>query len=564
MTLLSSFTVDCMTPYLGVALRRNGVVADIGVAPFGQIMQQCLDPNSETAVRKPDVMVVWPRLEDLWAGMKAPLDDPPVSYVEALTDTAAAAVSAATTWGVTLVFVLPAIPEVRPLGVGDAGNPRGVFATATAAREQARARLAEGGALVADAEETVRRLGSASVIDWRRAAVARIPYREEVFAAVAERVERLVRLARKGAKKVVALDGDNTLWGGIVGEDGPAGVDLLDNGPGEAYREFQRYILELRRTGLLITVASKNNEPEFWEAFRRPEMVLACEDLAAWRINWNPKSVSVAEIAAELNLDTSSVALIDDSPVERAEVRVVLPDTEVLEMPSDPADWFEAVAMSGSLDRLPPTAVDRNRAVFYQQENERRKIRKTVSHDQFLASLVLQIQVAAPSASDVPRAAQLMAKTNQFTLGGHRWSEMEIRSLLDDRRFEVRLISASDRFGDYGVVGMLVLDRQPIGLTIDKDAVLLESFALSCRAMGRQIEAAMVAVAFELSGPQLWVALHEGPRNAPARAFFEALGAQAAATPTRLDRPDWPSHISLHGPGMGRGPTEPPSSEGGR
>jgi FkbH-like protein len=541
--LLSSFTVDPLVPYLGMALADAGVEAEIAVGPYGQIMQQCLDPESETSRTRPDLVVVWPRLEDLWGARPLPLDDDPSAYAEDLLAMVDAA-GLVTASGATVVFVLPAVPEMRPLGVGDANNVRGVFAVATAAREAARARLtAMSGVVIADAEEVVRELGTAAAVDWRRGAVARIPYQEAAFDAIGRRLSRLLCLDKRGAAKVAAVDADRTLWGGIVGEVGVDQIDLFDNGPGEAHREFQRYLVELHRAGLLLAVVSKNDPDDVWAAFERPEMVVQRSHLATARVSWDEKADSINAIADELSLGTASFVLIDDSPIECEKVTFQLPDVRALLMPEDAVGWFDAVARSGALDRLPPNETDRLRAASYQQEAQRRVLRTSTSMDDFLASLELRVEIRQLEAADVPRMAQLIAKTNQFTLAGRRRTESEVSAMVADSRFAGYAVSCSDKFGDYGTVGAMVIDRAPESGEVPPGAVLLDTFVLSCRAMGRGVETAMLATAFE-SGPAVWTTVEEGPRNQPARDFFGSHGGEPVGEPSALRQPAWPAHIN--------------------
>ena len=461
--LLSSFTVDPLVPYLGMGLADEGIEAEIVVGPYGQIMQQCLDPQSETSRARPDIVVVWPRLEDLWAARPLPLDEDADAYADDLLAMVDAAGHVAAS-GSTVAFILPAVPEMRPLGVGDANNVRGVFAVSTAAREAARARLAElSGVVIADAEEVVRELGSTAAVDWRRGAVARIPYQEAAFDAVGRRLSRLIRLEKRGAAKVAAVDADRTLWGGIVGEVGVDQIDLFDNGPGEAHRDFQRYLVELQRAGLLLTVVSKNDPDDVWAAFDRPEMVVRRSQLATARVSWDEKADSITAIADELSLGTASFVLIDDSPIECEKVTFQLPEVRALQMPEDAVGWFDAIARSGALDRLPPNETDRLRAASYQQEADRRVLRSSTSMEDFLASLELRVEIRPLAAADVPRVAQLIAKTNQFTLAGRRRSESEVSTMVGDSRFAGYAVSCSDRFGDYGTVGAMVVDRAPDG-----------------------------------------------------------------------------------------------------
>jgi FkbH-like protein len=358
-----------------------------------------------------------------------------------------------------------------------------------------------------------------------------------------ERIARLIDLAKRGPMKVVAVDADNTLWGGIVGEDGVGGIDLSDNGVGEAFREFQKYLLELRRAGMLLALVSKNNGSDVSAAFTRPEMKVQPTDFAAQRVGWGPKSTSIAEMAEELNLGTAAFVLIDDSPVERAEVSMALPEVRTIEMPADAALWYDSASATGWLDRLAPTTADLTRADSYQRETERQQYRQNATLDDFLASLHLEVLINGLEPHDVSRAAQLIAKTNQFTLAGRRHSESELIAFGDDPRYVLRLVSASDRFGDYGAIGFFIVDKQPQGADVLSDVALLETFTLSCRAMGRGIESAMVAAAFESAEKALGVRIHEGPKNEPARRFFASLGCTEPNRMALLYHVGWPSHV---------------------
>jgi FkbH-like protein len=536
---LSTFTAQPAEPFIGMAAEELDVPVHVWTGPYDQISAQCLLPHSETADYEPNVVVVWPRLEDVWRNLPTPLIDPLDAYVNALLELAETAAAGANNWKATLLFVLPAFPEQKPLGVGDASNPLGVGAAAEAARTGTRKYLQSVGALIIDAEDAVRSLGLGAALDARLLTTARVPYSEALFDRVGRDIARVLRLSRRGAAKVAVVDADNTLWGGVVGEDGADGIDLLDNGPGEAFRAFQQWLLELRRAGMIIAVASKNNESDLWEAFERHEMVLKKEHLAGWRVNWQPKSQNLLELADELNLGVSSFVFIDDNPVEVGAVAESLPEVVALQMPEDVSGWHAALASSGALDRLPPTSEDLYRAEGYRVETERRELRSTMTADEYRKTLEIEVTLANPTTSDLARLVQLVAKTNQFTLGGPRHGDATLASMLIGSSHRVRLVSAKDRFGDYGIVGATIT-KLP-----DLPAVpggVLDTFVLSCRAMGRGVEDAMIADAVEAAGGVLEINVVETPKNTPGRAFFATLGAMPGDSVTLADV-SWPDYV---------------------
>ena len=541
--MLASFTANPIAPYLGTAFGDDGIDVAIEIGPFDQIEQCLLDP-SILADPDVDVLVVWARLEDSFGAGPAPLVDGDATLVlERFARLSEQVIARASSGGATVVVVLPAVVDIVPLGVGDPGNVHGVVAVSHRVRETLRAGVAAmPGVLVADADDAVRELGAAAMFDHRRMALARVPYSEAGFALVADRMARLVRLSQRGAAKVAVLDADNTLWGGVVGEDGADGIDLDDIGPGASFRSFQRYLLDLRRAGLLLALSSKNNEDDAWDGFARPEMELRREDLAAWRVGWEPKSLGIEAMADELNLATASMVFVDDSGAEVAEVASALPDVRSIRMPADPADW-PAVARSGVFDRLAPTASDLARAGSYAVETHRRSVRATTSLADYLESLGLVVRFYTPGPADLARLAQLVAKTNQFTLGGHRHSEAELAAMLIDDGVDVRLVEAIDTFGAYGVIGAFIVRHDRTG----GPEARLDTFVLSCRAMGRGVEDAMlaeaVARAATFDGRALTLEVTTTPKNAPMRRWMAGRG----VTPdrdTRVAAASWPSHVT--------------------
>ncbi|OLF14428.1 hypothetical protein BLA60_04730 [Actinophytocola xinjiangensis] len=534
--LLGSFTMDAVLPHLGTALADLGVVAEITAGPFNQIVQECVDPRSETAALEPDVLVVWPRLEEFWG--EGGLDE-----------VASAATMAAGRLCARLVLVLPATPVDRPLGAGDASNPTGVAASAASARERVRAAVCDApGAVLCDAEETVRAVGEQSAYDHRLGVLFGIPYTELFLAAMGQSLGRSVALALRPARKVVVVDADNTLWGGAVGEIGADGVDL-GPGPGEAYLAFQDHLLGLRANGVLLALCSKNLEEDVWAAFSRREMRLRRDHLSAWRVGWRAKHEAITEIAAELGVGVDAVVFVDDSPAELAEATAALPGLATVAMPADPV-WWRAAVDTAALDRLPPTADDMARPERLRQDRDRDQLRQTVAPEIYLKDLEIWVEARDPEPADHRRLAQLVLKTNQLNLNGDRLSGQRLAELCASPDHAVRLVTVGDRFGDYGQVGAYVLE---LG---DRTTARLGLFLLSCRALGRGVERAMVADAFAVADRHgigtILATVEERQRNEPARRFFTSLGCRVGVEST-VDAVDAPSYVSVRESGVGRG-----------
>jgi FkbH-like protein len=541
--LLSTFVIDPLVPYLGTELEDRGNSVDVVVGPYGRIAQECLARDSEIARAGCQVLVVWPRFEDLWAGRPAPLDASDGDYATDLVELAIVAAEAAQRWSATLVFVLPHLPERLPLGVGDLRSATGVVATATRARAQVAERLRGlPGVWIADADRMVRAVGARRSFDARLDTLARIPFTQELYAEAGEQLARIVNTAVRPARKVIVVDGDNTLWGGILGEVGWEHVELADSTPGEAFRNFQSHLLDLRRAGWLLALCSKNHDDDIKQVFTRSEMRLRLADLTSRRVGWDSKAVSLASIADELGVGVDSLVFIDDNPHEIVEVRARLPGVLCIQMPADAVHWYAALDSSGAFDCVPPTPADRARAEQYAEQQQRASSRERfASTDAYLADLGLKVRVFAPREEHVARLAQLVAKTNQFNLNCRRRTEPELRALCASEQHVVLMTEASDRFGDYGQVGVVIAEQSG-------DKAELDTFVLSCRVLGRGVEEAILSVTRttlrQRGATTLIATVEEKPRNEPARTFFSRLGGRPN-TAVELGDVLFPAHIEL-------------------
>jgi FkbH-like protein len=298
----------------------------------------------------------------------------------------------------------------------------------------------------------------------------------------------LLALGKIASKKCVVLDCDNTLWGGVIGEDGLGGIKISDDYPGSCFRDFQQYVLTLRAQGVMLALCSKNNEADVWEVFdNHDRMVLKREHITAYRINWQDKPSNLMELAKELNIGLDSMVFIDDSAMEIGALRETLPMVTTITVPTESAALPSVVAAHRQFDRLNVTAEDRARSDMMSQERARRDIASTVlSKEDFIRSLELRVEVFPVTAATVERAAQLGNKTNQFNLTTRRRDLNEMTALIDDPDWLVMAMRASDRFGDYGQVGLAIVDLR------DKPAVI-DTFLMSCRVLGRNVEESFLA-----------------------------------------------------------------------
>lgn len=325
------------------------------------------------------------------------------------------------------------------------------------------------------------------------------PFTEAVCRAAAHDIKAALRGAAGQARKLLVVDLDDTLWGGIVGDDGLDGIRLGGHDAvGEAYADFQRALRTLARRGVAIAVVSKNDEAVALDAIdNHPEMLLRRTDLAAWRINWGDKAQNIVAIAEELNLGLQSAVFIDDNPTERGRVREALPDVLVPEWPKDPARFAEALRELDCFDQAALTAEDRARTKMYVQARDRtNSLAVASSMEDWLKSLDVRVKAEPIGGANIKRSVQLLNKTNQMNLRGRRMTEAEMQNWLGESEGRSTMaLTVSDRFGDVGLTG--VVSWQQSG-----DAVEIVDYVLSCRAMGRKVEEVMVhvAVASALAG----------------------------------------------------------------
>jgi FkbH-like protein len=312
--------------------------------------------------------------------------------------------------------------------------------------------------------------------------------------ALAQAEAALVRGILGLAKKAVAVDLDNTLWGGVIGDDGLSGVRLAGDAEGEAFLAFQRYLKALRARGVVLAAVSKNDEDDARTAFaRHPEMALSWDDFASVRVNWRAKSDNVREIAEELSLSLDSFVFVDDDPRERAEMRIALPEVDVVCMPADPSYFVRALAQGRWFDVPALTDEDLSRADGYRAAKTSRSLLSAGgSLDEYLESLELRGEIAAFDSLNLPRIVQLIQRTNQYNLTTQRPSEAEIAALMATPGIHARFVRLRDRLTNHGIISVAIARERD-------DALEVETWLMSCRVLGRTVEHALLAHLIELA-----------------------------------------------------------------
>ena len=495
----ATFTADALEPLLAFWMGELGFEDGIRFAPYNQVFQLLLDPAGALASNQGGVNVVLVRFED-WTADLARLEADIRHFADALK---AAAHSFSTP---LLVFVCPASPACDA-----AFQTRMEQFVAEAIADLSTVHVIaphEIDGFIRSLNRTIR-----WAISW-----ATSPTRHAYFAALATIIARKIHALRTPPFKVVALDCDDTLWRGICGEDGPQGV-VVDP-PRQILQEF---MLAQHAQGMLLTLCSKNNVEDVLDTFRlHPEMSLRMEHFAAWRINWSSKAANLAALAEELDLGLDSFILVDDNPRECREVEAACPQVLTLTLPAEDHDIPEFLRHVWAFDRLRVTEEDRMRPAMYAQEIARqRAVKHTTSLEDFLRGLQLEVRIAPMSPKDLARVAQLTQRTNQMNFTTVRRSESDIQALLESGKAECLTVHVSDRFGSYGLAGAMVL-RAGV------DVLSVDTFLLSCRALGRGVEHRMLAELGRIAQQRGLAAVEarfvRSPRNRPALLFLESVG----------------------------------------
>jgi FkbH-like protein len=346
------------------------------------------------------------------------------------------------------------------------------------------------GLLLLPLDRYLARLGLDQAFDDRNYYAARCRLSQAGLRVLAQSLGQLLERRKNAAKKVLVLDCDNTLWGGVVGEVGLSGLLLGQDGLGKAFQDFQRAARDLSHSGILLAIVSKNNEADVWEVFQgHGGMVLTRDDLVAHKINWRDKASNILELAADLDLGADSFVFWDDNPLERAVVRDQAPQVTVLEVPADVTRWPRLLKNLPDFGRFENTSEDAKKKAQYQARAQfKAEQGQVVDQTGFLKGIGLKPSLVPIDQGSVARAAQLCAKTNQFNLRVIRHSQADILALAARPGAVAFLGHLADRFGDHGNVALVLACPTP-----DPEVAFLDSFMLSCRVLGRHFEAWMLA-----------------------------------------------------------------------
>lgn len=493
--ILSSFTINGLEEALRVKCAESDITCATYLCGYGQYNQDILDQSSKLYEFSPDItfMIIDTRsvLSTLfYTPYTIPANDRRTYIDKRVADFVNLVKTFKNRTGSKLVLTNCSIPTYSPYGICEVRTEYGL-------KEMVydfNARLSDAfrsdpQVFLFDFNSFVSKYGEINVLDYRQFLVGDIKVSLSYIPHLAEELMGYVKANLGVNRKCIVLDLDNTLWGGIIGEDGFDRIDLSLKPPGMAFMEFQRVLLALYQRGVILAINSRNNEDEALKAIRdHPFMVLREEHFATMKINWSDKISNMKEIAQELNIGLDSIVYFDDDPINRELMLKAIPQIKTVDLPDDPSLYASTLMQINDFNTLVMTNEDRNRGEMYRQEHKRTELKRSSSNlEDFLKELKIRVTMKKANNFTIPRIAQLTLKTNQFNLTTRRYQEEDVETLAQDHTKLIGCAQTQDKFGDNGITGVYIVNKNQV----DKEW-FIDTFLLSCRVMGRGIEDAMM------------------------------------------------------------------------
>jgi len=495
LAVIGSSTLEPLAACIDVKSRIDGFQTSTFVGGFNTYRQEALDKQSPLYRSQPDVILLsvdaWSVLDKSFLALLVRFSEKERQQWQTdLVDTISSVIEALEKNSSALILVNNFIvPVFSPLGVVDNKQNIGLRRFFEGANSLLTERYVDSSRVfIVDLDLTSGDFGKSRVTNWNTWYRGSVPFSEEFTPILADEYLRYIRALKGKTKKCIVLDLDNTLWGGIIGEDGLEGIKLSNTSPGIEYVDFQRVLLSLYNRGVILALCSKNNYEDAIKVFQEhPYQVLKEEHFAAMRINWQDKATNIAELAKEINIGLDSMVFFDDNPVERALVSQAHPEVLVVEMPKNPRLFRETLENLNVFDVLSLTKEDMTRGEMYAGKRKRAQLERSAeSIEDFLRTLDLKVKIQPVDDFDTPRVAQLIGKTNQFNLTTRRYTDSEVRQFREDKDAIVYSMAVADKYGDEGVVGVAIVKIKSADWWID-------SLLMSCRVIGRSVETALLA-----------------------------------------------------------------------
>lgn len=481
---------NCATQHLSKAIRGYGYTKEMNLevfdADYNQIEFQLVDPNSETYAFGPNMVLLMMCTEKLYEKYCQTPQNTREAFAEKMADTIEGY------WKLIMGNCDALIMQSNFTVVDDAVF--GSYANLVAGSFLYQVRklnylLMEKAAgckkvHILDTDLLQQRFGLETVHDDRTYFVGKLPFAVKMLPYVAKMVVDQILAIKGKVRKCVVLDLDNTLWGGVIGDDGLENIQIGELGQGQAFSRLQSWLLELRKRGILLAVCSKNEEDAARLPFEKhPEMILKLDDIAMFVANWEDKASNIRRIQETLNIGMDSLVFLDDNPFERQLVQSMIPEICVPDLPEDPSEYLPYLKSLNLFETASFSSEDAGRTKQYQEEAARTSLQQQfASYEEYLKSLSMKAQCKPFDSFHYPRIAQLSQRSNQFNVRTIRYTEADVEALANDPEAITIYVTLEDKFGDYGLISVIVLKKKT------EDTLFVEEWLMSCRVLRRGVE----------------------------------------------------------------------------
>lgn len=527
--LLSSFTINGLKEALFIKLLKIGILSDIYVGGYNQYNQEILNSKSDLYSFNPDIIFIFIDTktilgEDYFLPYLIS-DNERETWLENTKNHFQLLVNKLKEQTTAkIIFHNFEVPVYSPLGIlenkQNLGFKEAIIKLNLNLTEHYRS---DGQLFIYDYENFCSNIGKKNLVNPKMYYMGDLKLDLQMIPPLAEEYLSYIKPLKAMTKKCIVLDLDNTLWGGIIGEDSIEGIKLGPTPEGRAFFEFQKYLLSLYNRGIILAINSKNNFEDAINVIRNhPNMILKETCFASFQINWNDKVSNMKSIAKELNIGLDSFIYFDDDKLWREIVSSSIPEILVVNMPEDPALYCQALQEINDLNTYTLTEEDKNKGKQYAQQRERQVFHQSATDlSDFLKGLQMVLTIEEANKFNIPRISQLTLKTNQFNMTTRRYQEEMIRNFAQDENYKVYAVQVEDKFGDNGITGVLIIKK-------DNHKWILDTFLLSCRIIGRRIEETILAYILDKAKQEnvkeLLGEFIQTKKNTPAKDFFSNNG----------------------------------------
>ena len=477
--ILRNYTLEPIEPFLKFSAYKRRTKLDVSFSDYDMYQQEILNPSSMLYQSQPDMVMLSLWLENL----PMAFDHHGQFQPNAVTDHLYGLIDQIKKRLPSVITLNTFLPPSHDLNGWDLGGQL-ADGIAKVNAELKNHSASDNRLLLVDFEKMLYRIGVKEAMDLRYWFMFKAPFKPPFLSLWAETLAQVVCCLKGYTRKVLVVDCDNTLWGGIVGEDGIKGIKLSSyDYPGNVFHAFQKQVVELQRKGILVVLCSKNNENDVMEVLdTHPHCIIRREHLSAWRINWNDKATNLQALAKDLNLGLDSFVFIDDNVAEIELIREVLPMVDTLQVPPQVSDLPLLLQQYNQFNTLVTSREDNFRTAQYQVERERKQEAESFADtNSFLASLQLVAEIGEPKLEELSRVSQLTQKTNQFNLTTRRYGLGEIEAFSLSEHSLVLVMKVTDKYGEYGLTGACIL-------TQEGDDCHIDTLLMSCRILGKRLE----------------------------------------------------------------------------